>query len=161
MAQTWSLTVPTQDKHGSGTSAPVFTAGAEPERLTDDQILVFTHFTAAQAHRKLEAVTAWKMLINGIRDRSLIPGQFNGNNIYSVVDIGNATENNRKTATDDFVIQTGRVGIGISETLTGTYAQGKGAVDCTNILEAYFKRLIEYVIESPQFKNDGPFYQHG
>lgn len=160
MAHTFSLVLPTQDKHGSAASAPVFTGGAAHVPLAADQIALYTDLQTSQTHQQLDIITAWKMLYNGIRDRSLIPGQFKGFDIYSAVDVGNATENNRKTTSTDFVIQSGRVGIGISAGVTTAYLLGRGAVDATNILQSFFERLIQFALESPPFKTDGRSNAH-
>lgn len=110
-------------------------------------------------HRQLEIFNGWRFLSNGIRDRFLFPfAQFPGP-LFSSAPIDSMTENARLTASDTIIITTpGHVGIGIHENLRQDLAElGYGASDHTNIIEDSFKRLIEFAIESEEFKANGSF----
>ncbi len=48
--------------------------------------------------RQSEIVSAIKFLANGIRDRNLLEGPFNGADLITAVNIDNITFNNRRTA---------------------------------------------------------------
>lgn len=155
MAHTFSMVLPTQDKHGKAeyvTQPPVFVGAADPVPLSANQIAIYTHLSASDVHRKMEIVNAWKMLYRGVRDRALLANDWNGVRIYSAVDVDSVTENNRKTASDMFVVQNGRVAIGIAGEVTASYLMGRGARDATNILEAYFERLIQFAREHTAFR---------